>query len=74
MMCVLASCGLSSQADPGDDASTTGVAAGVAAGETPPLSEVTPLDDVRDWDGEVDAVAQTPVDPVADDPTPQLPW
>ena len=38
-----------------------------ASGTTaPPLADVTSLDDVRDWDGEVTAVAETPVDPVSD--------
>ncbi|MBB3041592.1 heme/hemin ABC transporter substrate-binding protein [Nocardioides soli] len=69
MVGLLASCGLSSKADPAEGDRT----AAVSAGSTPPLSEVTPLDDVRDWDGEVTAVAETPVDPVADDPTPKLP-
>jgi iron complex transport system substrate-binding protein len=72
LVCVLASCGLSAKAGPegADDASTTAAAATQA---TPPLSDVTPLDDVRDWDGEVTAVTDTPIDPVADDPEPKLP-
>jgi len=62
---VLAGCGTSSpQARP--------VAAGAAA-VAPGLSSVTPLPDVRDWDGEVTAVAETPVDPVEADPEPRLP-
>lgn len=60
-------CGLSGGAEPSDD--TSAAASGTTA---PPLADVTPLDDVRDWDGEVVAVAQTPVDPVAD-PEPELP-
>lgn len=69
MVGLLASCGLSSKAEPSGGDGTTAV----SAGQAPPLSEVTPLDDVRDWDGEVTAVAETPVDPVADAPTPKLP-
>lgn len=65
----LASCGLSSKAGPEDGPSTTGV----ASTATPALADVTPLTDVRDWDGEVDAVADTPIEPVADDPEPALP-
>jgi len=71
--CALASCGLSAKAgsDSGsDDGPST---AAVAAHVTPPLSDVTPLDDVRDWDGEVTAVTDTPIDPVADNPDPKLP-
>lgn len=65
----LAACGISGGA-PGDD---TSKAASSAAGDSPALAEVTPLDDVRDWDGEVTAYADAPVDPVAADPAPQLP-
>lgn len=63
----LAGCGLSSADAPSDDA--------VAASGTttaPELATVTPLTNVRDWDGEVVAVAETPVDPV-DSPEPALP-
>jgi len=71
LACGLASCGLSSKAgsDPDGGPSTAAVASQV----TPPLSDVTPLDDVRDWDGEVTAVTDTPIDPVADSPEPKLP-
>jgi iron complex transport system substrate-binding protein len=72
LACALASCGLSSKAGsegPEDGSSTAAVASQV----TPPLSEVTPLDDVRDWDGEVTAVTNTPIDPVSDNPEPKLP-
>jgi iron complex transport system substrate-binding protein len=72
LACALASCGLSSKAGsegPGDGPST----AGVASHATPPLSDVTPLTDVRDWDGEATAVADTPIDPVADSTEPRLP-
>ena len=63
----LAGCGLSSPSAPSDDVS-------VAAGTTAPeLADVQPLSDVRDWDGEVTAVAETPVDPVQAAPEPQLP-
>lgn len=65
---LLAGCGISSPSEPGGDA--TEAASGTTA---PALSEVTPLADVRDWDGEVVAAADTPVDPVAEDPEPQLP-
>lgn len=66
-MVLLAGCGLSSPSGPSKD--TTPVS-GEAA---PAISEVTPLSDVRDWEGEATAVAETPVDPVADDPQPELP-
>ena len=66
---LLAGCGLSSPGEPSGDA--TAAASGGAA--APELAEVTPLDDVRDWDGEAVAVADTPVDPVAAAPRPQLP-
>jgi len=71
--CALASCGLSAKSgsDSGsDDGPST---AAVAAHATPPLSDATPLTDVRDWDGEVTAVTDTPIDPVADSPEPALP-
>ncbi len=58
---VLGGCGLSSASGPSDD--TSAAASGTTA---PALADVTPLDDVRDWDGEVVAVAETPVDPVSD--------
>lgn len=64
---LLGGCGLSGEKSPSSDASEA--AAGTAA---PPLAEVTPLEDVRDWDGEVVAQADTPVDPVAS-PDPELP-
>lgn len=64
---LLTSCGLSSPSEPSED--TTPVSGRAA----PALADVTPLGDVRDWEGEVTAVAETPVDPVADDPQPQLP-
>lgn len=66
---LLASCGLSGTSAPADGDHTTAA----SAGEAPPVSEVTPLADVRDWEGEVHAAARTPVDPVADDPAPELP-
>ncbi|WP_447645625.1 ABC transporter substrate-binding protein [Nocardioides zeae] len=65
---VLAGCGLDGigRAD--------GTAHGSGDGDVaPPLADVTPLDDVRDWEGEVSAVLpDTPVEPVAA-PTPELP-
>lgn len=68
----LASCGLSSKA--GSEGSDGGPSAAAASSQvTPPLADVTPLKDVRDWDGEVTAVTDTPIDPVADNPEPQLP-
>jgi iron complex transport system substrate-binding protein len=76
LACALASCGLSSKAnsDGPDDGPDGGPStAAVASQVTPPLSEVTPLDDVRDWDGEVTAVTDTPIDAVADNPEPKLP-
>jgi iron complex transport system substrate-binding protein len=52
----------------------TGGGPAAAAGDRPPLSEVTPLDDPRGWVGESTAVsAAAPVDPVAEDPEPALP-
>jgi iron complex transport system substrate-binding protein len=68
VVCTLASCGLSAKS--GSDGSET---TPVASTQTPPLADVTPLSDPRDWDGEVNAVADSPIDPVADDPEPQLP-
>lgn len=68
VMVLLAGCGLSSADDPGDDASSA-----ASSTTAPALSEVTPLADVRDWEGEVVAAADTPVDPVADAPEPELP-
>lgn len=67
---VLAGCGLSMQSD-SDSGSTSDTSSSSAA--APDLADVTPLDDVRDWDGEVTATADTPIDPVAEDPKPQLP-
>ncbi len=64
---LLAGCGLST-GSPGDDASEA-----AASGDVPSLAEVTPLDDVRDWEGEVIAAADAPIDPVADAPSPKLP-
>lgn len=69
LVCALAGCGLSTKTGAGDDETT----AAAASGKTPSLAEVTPLDDVRDWDGAVNAVAKTPIDPVAEDPQPKLP-
>lgn len=67
LVLVLTACGLD------------GVAGGEAHGGrasgpvAPPVGEVDPLDDVRDWEGEVSAVLpDVPVDPV-DAPTPDLP-
>ncbi|MDT9592739.1 ABC transporter substrate-binding protein [Nocardioides zeae] len=63
----VAACGLDG-VGAGDDGH--GDAAGPVA---PPVAEVTPLEDVRSWEGEVSAVLpERPVDPVAD-PTPELP-
>ncbi|WP_347565785.1 ABC transporter substrate-binding protein [Nocardioides sp. IC4_145] len=39
----------------------------------PPLADVRPLTDVRDWEGEAVVAAQDEVDPVADSPEQQLP-
>lgn len=66
---VVTGCGLSAKGEANDATEAAG-STGVAA---PDLAEVTPLADVRDWDGEVTAVADTPIDPVAEDPEPQLP-
>src|SRR5262245_20260224 len=47
---------------------------GGAAVDTTPLGELDVLDDPKAWTGELTArTAATPVDPVADDPQPQLP-
>ena len=54
----------------GDKGSEGGKGTGAAA---PPLSEVEPLDDVRDWEGSVNAVAEEQVEPVVDQAEPQLP-
>lgn len=67
---VLSACGLSAGGAPEDEASE---AAAPTSEEGPALAEVTPLADVRDWEGEVTAHAATPVDPVASDPDPELP-
>lgn len=63
---LLAACGpIGSVGDEADDGETTAV---------PQLSEVTPLDDPRSWQGVVDIDLADPViDPVADDPQPDLP-
>lgn len=72
-VCALASCGLSAKAGSDDGAAGGSSTEAAAAQETPPLADVTPLTDVRDWDGEVTAVTDTPIDPVADQPKPTLP-
>ncbi|WP_156391251.1 MULTISPECIES: heme/hemin ABC transporter substrate-binding protein [unclassified Nocardioides] len=69
----LASCGLSAKAGSESGAGGGSSTTAVARQDAPPLADVTPLSDVRDWDGEVDAVADAPIDPVADDPEPALP-
>lgn len=63
----LSACGLEGiGGDHGGDGNPDGTVA-------PPISEVEPLADVRDWDGGVSAVLpEVEVDPVAD-PTPELP-
>ncbi|GAA4735006.1 hemin ABC transporter substrate-binding protein [Nocardioides endophyticus] len=64
---VLTACGpvLSSGPSASDEASTSAV---------PRLSEVTPLDDPRSWQGVVDVNLPDPeIDPVTDDPQPDLP-
>ncbi|HEY1133087.1 MAG TPA: ABC transporter substrate-binding protein [Nocardioides sp.] len=64
----LAGCGLDGVG--GGESSGHGDVTGEVA---PPIAEVTTLDDVRDWQGEVSAVLpDSPVVPVAD-PTPALP-
>ncbi len=72
----LGACGLSgpSRDDAASDGGPTRTAAhGAADRRAPSIADVTPLDDVRDWDGEVEAVADAPIDPVADHPTSRLP-
>ncbi|MBZ5740848.1 heme/hemin ABC transporter substrate-binding protein [Nocardioides mangrovi] len=66
----LAGCGISAQ-DGGSPERTAGASTRTSA--APDLADVSPLGDVRDWDGEVTAVADTPVDPVVGDPDPDLP-
>ncbi|GAB3199271.1 hemin ABC transporter substrate-binding protein [Nocardioides hungaricus] len=68
VMVLLAGCGLSSPSEPSGESTTA-----VSGSTAPALSEVTPLADVRDWQGEVVAAADTPIDPVAQDPRPRLP-
>jgi len=63
---LLGGCGVSV----GDSGAEGGKDAGTAA---PPLSEVEPLDDVRDWEGSVNAVAEEQVEPVVEQAEPQLP-
>ncbi|WP_157571514.1 heme/hemin ABC transporter substrate-binding protein [Nocardioides alkalitolerans] len=64
---LLSACGLEGVgAESHGDSAADGPAA-------PALADATPLDDVRDWQGDVSAVIeQTDVEPVAD-PTPELP-
>lgn len=65
---VLAGCGLD-----GVGGSAQGAHGGSDGEVAPPLADVTTLEDVRDWEGEVSAILPpTPVEPVAD-PTPDLP-
>jgi iron complex transport system substrate-binding protein len=62
---VLAGCGAASGGSDGGAAT---------AGDRPPLSALTPLDDPRAYVGEQTALsAATPVEPVTDDPRPALP-
>lgn len=68
-ICALAACGLSGASAPAGGSSTSAS----STRTTPPLADVTPLADVRDWDGEVTAVADAPIDPVADEPEQALP-
>lgn len=67
---VLSACGLSAGEGPAEG--TSEAAASTGSG-SPALAEVTPLDDVRNWEGEVTARAEAPLEPVATDPQPQLP-
>ncbi|MGB0098810.1 MAG: ABC transporter substrate-binding protein [Nocardioides sp.] len=67
VMVLLAGCGLASAGGPSEE---SGTATGATA---PALADVTPLTDVREWEGEVVATAETPVAPVADDPSSRLP-
>lgn len=67
--CACAGCGISAGGEPAADPTSS---SGAEATPTPTLAEVTPLDDVRSWDGEVRAVAASPLDPVASG-APELP-
>ena len=69
VLVLLSACGLSSGGGGGASDDTKAAATSTA----PDLSEVTPLDDVRDWEGEVVASVDTPVEPVAEAPEPRLP-
>lgn len=64
----LAGCGLSTTG-----ASDDGDAEAAAARAVPDLAEVTPLEDIRSWEGAATPVAVTEIDPVAEDPQQQLP-
>ncbi|NPC95676.1 ABC transporter substrate-binding protein [Nocardioides sp. zg-DK7169] len=63
---LLAGCGISV----GDSGSPDGEGSGAAA---PPLAEVEALDDVRGWEGSVNAVAEEQVEPVVEQAEPKLP-
>ena len=63
---LLAGCGISL----GEDGSEATAESGTVA---PPLSEVEPLADVRDWQGAVTAVAEEEVEPVVEQAEPALP-
>jgi iron complex transport system substrate-binding protein len=68
--CASAGCGISAGGEPSAGTASNSRADGTPA---PTLSDVTPLRDVRDWDGEVRAVADAPLDPVGSEKTPDLP-
>ena len=67
-LALLAGCGLSTTGARDRDADP-----GTESAPVPHLAEVTPLEDVRDWEGVTTPAARTPVDPVAESPEPELP-
>jgi iron complex transport system substrate-binding protein len=57
----------------GDDVGDRRDAVATSGTAAPDLADVSPMSDVRAWDGEATAVADTPVEPVAAHPRPVLP-
>ena len=70
VVCVLGGCGLSARRSRAGPATPPTAAAGTTA---PALADVTPLSDVRDWDGEVGRRRRHPGRPGRRSPSPQLP-
>jgi len=67
--CASAGCGISAGGEP----AASGTSSSRAGTPAPTLADVTPLRDIRDWDGEVHAVADAPLEPVGSEKTPDLP-